>query len=678
MIKRPGNEFVIVDNSGQYYSTVTPEIAPLMLTVSSFDKGPEDWVEVSGDDFFRLYGENISFDKHGQPAIQAANIISNGGKLLIKRAVANDATLANAIILATVRKVQVPKFDPVTNEPIYIDKTSGTETTEASSSAGKNDRATINTAEITYKVASVEGAKTMKELQLAAKGMTVERDVIIEIPTTNVVRTRRGEVVEEPTVMVTSNDTKSVVSSKDGVPSAIPGNLPLPIGLLGDEANESEYTYPLFIIADNGRGVSSKRINITPDYVISKNLKFVMYKLSNIGSLNLDSEYIRFALDPDTLYQSQNMALSESGKGMAQLQAASVNEGINKFIDKISEFSGIERNALISMDILFGKNNKGESISQISVNEEGFDLTSNFGIMLQNGSNGSFGSHPFGTEAYTERLVEIFSGVDDPTIFDVEEWKIEACVDANYPLEVKQTITELADFRKDFTFIRDMGIGLESYDAIALTLKGYKDTRYAATYCQSYDIIDPFSKRQISVTICYDIARLLIDHLNYRRNTPFCGELYGVNMPSIVDGTVSYIPRIIPAVDQKQQLYDLHINYASIVNGVLTLETQVNSQTEETQCSWINNIFVVQQIIRDIRTLCPRVRYSFINQSSGLDAYANDVERVLKQHTDDVDALSFEYTSDDMELANHVFNATISVKFKEYVDFEKFTIFVID
>lgn len=673
MIKRPGNEFVIVDNSGQYYTTETPEMAPLMLTVSSFDKGPEDWVEVSGDDFFKLFGENISFEKHGQPAIQAANIIRNGGRLLIKRAAASDATLANAIILATVKKVQVPKVDPVTNEPIYIDKTSGTETTEASSSAGKNDRAVINTADITYSVTSIAGAKTLNELKLAAKNLIVEKDPFIDTDTTE----PEPPVEDDPNEGIATMSIEDDIKNKS-VPSSIPGNVPFPVGLLGDEATVSEYTYPLFIIADNGRGVSSKRINIAPDYAISKNVKFVLYKLTNLGSLNLDNEYIRFALNPDTIYQSSNMSLSESGKGMVQIQAAGMNEGINKFIDKVSEFSGIERETLVTMDALFGRNNKGEPISQITVNEDGFDLTSEFGITLQNGTNGSFGSYPFGSEEYTQRLIEIYSGVDDPTIFDVEQWKIEVCVDANYPIEVKKVITELVDFRKDFTFIRDMGLGLESFDAISLINKSFKDSMYAATYCQSYDVIDEFTKRQVSVTICYDIARLLIDHLNYRRNAPFCGQIYSVNMPSVVDGTISYIPRILPTVDQKQQLYDMHINYATIVNGLLTLETQVNSQTEETQCSWINNIFVVQNIIRDIRTLCPRIRYSFINQSSGLEAYASDVDRVLTQHLDEVDALSFEYTADKLELANHIFNATISVKFKEYVDFEKFTIFVID
>ena len=687
MIKRPGNEFTIVDQSGQYLTTEMPEMAPLLLAASSFDKGPENLLEVSGDDFFRLFGENISFEKHGQPAIQAANVIRNGGRLLIKRIVADDATVANAIITATVSKVQVPKVDPTTGQNIYIDRDTGVETTEATSSTGQNnERAIINTANIKYNVVSVEGAKTMRELQLACAGLLVEKDPIVGSDTETGTDTGSGDTATaEETAKASAKSKKAAARAntvttegKEPVPSALPGKMPLPIGKLGPQGEESEYTYPLFIIADNGRGVSSKRFSVTPDYAVSKNVKFVLYRLDNIGSLNLDSEYIRFALHPDTIYSNQNMSLSESGKEMVQLKPASYIDGVLKFMDRVSEFSGIDIEELKQIDVLFGKNNKGESIENITVDSEGYDLTSNFGINLTSGTNGSFGDKPFGTEPYVQKMLDFFSGETDPAIMDVDEHFIEACVDANYPIEVKKAITDLVNFRKDFIFFRDLGIGLESEDAIKLVAQELTDTMYAANYCQSYDIIDPFTRRQITVTIGYSIARLLIEHLNYHRNAPFCGELYTIQIPEVVEGTVSYIPRIMPTVDQKQNLYDIHMNYGSIVNGVFTLETQVDSQTDITQCSWINNIFTIQDIIRDIRELCPRVRYSFIDQASGLERYAQDVNQVLKLHTEEVDTLEFEWSSDELELANHIFNATIRVKFKEYVDFEKFTIFVID
>lgn len=76
--------------------------SPLFLVFSSFDRGPEDLRVTSGQEFFKLYGEKMNFERHGQPAIQAANIINGGGRILVKRLVAKDATLANAIVTATV------------------------------------------------------------------------------------------------------------------------------------------------------------------------------------------------------------------------------------------------------------------------------------------------------------------------------------------------------------------------------------------------------------------------------------------------------------------------------------------------------------------------------------------------------------------------------------------------
>ena len=75
--------------------------APLFMQVFSCDKGTEELIEISGNDFANMYG-TMSFDRHGQSAIQAQNIINNGGRLLAKRVVANDSLLANVVIVANV------------------------------------------------------------------------------------------------------------------------------------------------------------------------------------------------------------------------------------------------------------------------------------------------------------------------------------------------------------------------------------------------------------------------------------------------------------------------------------------------------------------------------------------------------------------------------------------------
>ena len=75
---------------------------PLFGTIFTADKGTEDWFKVSGEDFFKMYGNTISFDKHGQPLLQAAVSINAGAELLCKRLVAPDSTLANIGIVASI------------------------------------------------------------------------------------------------------------------------------------------------------------------------------------------------------------------------------------------------------------------------------------------------------------------------------------------------------------------------------------------------------------------------------------------------------------------------------------------------------------------------------------------------------------------------------------------------
>lgn len=691
MAKRPGNEFIIQDRSGQYTPVTENLVSPLQLMVSSFDKGPEDIREISGDDFYKLYGQDISYARHGQPAIQAANIINNGGRLCIKRIVADDATLANIILLAEVKSDQAPKIDLESGNQIYIDTDTGAETMEPKAADGTaNQRAMVNVATIRYDVASIAGAKTLSDIQTACRALLVEKDPEIvsggegEVTPSIVSYTLDGE--ETDTIYGDTNSTESEVDNSEN-DSSVPGIVPLPIGKEGDETEEPDepvftegtYIYPIYIFADNGRGASTKRIFIEPDYAVSKNLKFVLYKLNHPGTVGLDNEYIRFAATPETIYNGTNMSLTEAGKGMTQIVPATVDESLEKFINKVSEFSGIEVDDLEEYDFLFGKTKKGEELQQIAVDPEGYDLASEFGIQLANGTNGEFGNAPFGTEAWTKKAVEFFDGTFDEEIFDVEHHYIEAAVDANYPLEVKLALTKLVDFRKDFMYLRDIGLDVSTMEAIKLLTTNLPSNMYCVDYCQSYDIIDPFTHKQVPVTIGYSLSRLLISHLTESdRHKPFSGSLHNIEIPEAIDNTVSFIPRITPIVDQKQVIYDKHINYATYQNGMLTIETQINSQVDENQCSWLNNIFLVQDVIRSIRQLCPRIRYSFIDTASGLDTYASNVNDLLDRYRSKFKYLSFEWSADEVMLANHIFNATLVVSFKEYVDYEKFTIFVTD
>lgn len=585
---------------------------PLMLTAAAFDRGPEKITKVYGEDFYKLYGYYIDFDKYGQAAIQAANAIDNGAELMIKRVVANDATLANIVIVARVSTDRVQKTDSNGN-PLYIDPTTQQETTDPGTG---NDAVMINIAKIKYELVTVTGKKTL------------------------------AEIVEEA--------RKSFVEDEEG----------------------QEFTYPLWVVVDNGRGLSTKRFGVEPQYAISKNNNYMLYRFKYLGSEDLDAEQQYFALPPGVIYIQQSMDIGMASTNMLQCQCQSIEDAVDAFYNKVSEVSGLALETLWKTDLLFCKDAKGDAVQGISLDESSTDLSVNMGFGLESGSNGEFGDCPIETDAYEQALLEFYNGTYDSDIFNLDRYKPDVCMDANYPFSVKNAIYELAKFRKDFFYFGDLGLDVNTFLTAMNKIYEMPRDKFTAWYGQSYQIINPFTKRRIDVTITYSLTRCIIEHLNIRRHTAYCGILYGWTIPEAIEGTINFTPKITPTENQKTLLDDVRLNYASILNDVLTVETEYTSQEELTQLSFINNVIAIQKIVKDVRDNCPAFRYSFIS-TDDLASYKKSVTRIINKYTEWFESLEFVYVQDDIMKANKIFEASLKVKHKDFVQSEILNIYTL-
>lgn len=722
-MRKPNTNFKWVDQAGATTATPVLEVRPLFLTASSFDKGPEDVIRVYGDDFYKLFGQHISFARHGQAAIQAANIIDAGGELLIKRVVAKDAKLAHLIITATVQQETVQKKDSA-NKPLYLDA-AGKETTVAGDGTVVNKPITFNRAVIKFGTDYVaSGVQKMDEIVTYSETLYSETVNSVEAVEVGVVLTNGATAPLYGDLILSTN--AGIGGAEVGGAEVGDDELAkqsLPVGtivkdasgkifeIVADKENNGAqivnevpaetviYTYPLFIITDNGRGASDKKFNITCHNALSKNIGFAMYELNHLGIKNFDAEAIRFSIDTDKIYANTSYSLEMSAMDAKQLKAKELSEYTEAFLEKLAEMTGIELDILLSHDILNGCDVKKNPLPQIHIygtaagEEEKAVLLSN-SFKLEAGSNGNFGVKPVDTDPWEAELKEFFNGTFDDVIYDRDRHKIEVCLDANYPKSVKDAIATLANYREDFMFFRDYGLNNNSWDRIQFecdtvdmdsvdTTKlvsednTYK-TKFNKEYCTSYDVIDKFTRKQIPVTIMYSIGRLLVNHLNNNRTAPFAGVLYNVTIPEAIEGTVNFIPKQTPEVDQKDQLVQNHINYATYVNGVLTIETDMTAQAKETCCSYGNNILTVQETIRKVRTLCPKLRGSFIESSDALDKYAQKVKDVIAQDKDNYKSIDFAYTADEIMKANNVFDASLYCEFKNYVGSEEFTIYTLN
>ena len=143
------------------------ESLPLFLCAFSSDKGTEEITDYVYSDFQKMYGATPNFFKYGQPLLQAHRILNAGGRVLGKRIVADDATLANIVILAELSSVTENKTDSQ-GRPIYIDE-NGHETIDVT-----NTPATITSAIINYSTVSIENAKTVNDVELNVEALQTD------------------------------------------------------------------------------------------------------------------------------------------------------------------------------------------------------------------------------------------------------------------------------------------------------------------------------------------------------------------------------------------------------------------------------------------------------------------------------------------------------------------------
>lgn len=576
----------------------------LFGSVFTSDKGTEDMVVMSGKDFFTMYGDNISFSRHGQPLLQTATAINAGAQILCKRLVSDDATMANIGIVASVNESDPIPVTDADGNPLYKDA-EGNETTEVT-----NTPITKTESIVTYSLKSAEGIKTLNEAYSAIKKDCGETD------------------------------------------------------------------YLLYVITDIGRGTSKKRIKMLPDYRLSKGQLYTLYTLYVMENSD-DVESMTFTTNPAIIVNMQNISLMNMIKNNStQLQCYEDEEAIRAYTEKLAEAAGLDYSIMSRYDILNCKTNKGENIAGITVSTDGIDLQYSYGQMLTSGSNGTLGDTPIeNTEEWSKLAIEFFNGSFDNTIFNVDQFKLTAWVDANYPPDVKRAIESLATFREDFFYFRDQNLDKTSIPAIESETWNEAHSMFCATYPQSYDIIDPYTKKQIRVTIGYSLARMLVDHCDNGAFRPCAGIKYGMVIPEAIYGTISFVPTICPDPEgnQKEKMEDLRVNYASYIDNQLVIETLYTSQEAFSQWSFINNVMGIQEVVKAIRTRCPVIRYSFI-EGEDLAMYKADVEEVIAPFKANFRTLELEYRTDATYSANKIFYAVLKVLYKDFVQTELFKV----
>lgn len=435
--------------------------------------------------------------------------------------------------------------------------------------------------------------------------------------------------------------------------------------------------FPLFIFSDNGRGKSIKAIRLNPDYATSRTIGKMFYTMYVYEGASI-SEQLTVSFDPSVVYNGNSYRLDEYTN--AQITGLVDDVVYESYLNVVAESLGLSEADTRNNDLVFGYTNRGQALPGFSIDLESVNLDADVGIVMQEGTNGSFGDRPVGTTAWAQAIREAFDGSFSDEIYDLDQHKIAAILDANYPDIVKDAIADLVNFREDCVYLRDYGTENTTF----LEIKEYQNridpsrrTRFIGDYVSSYLIRDPLSQKNIRVTMTYDMAAILPDHITNNAFSPMAGTYNSFILPNAIKGTINFVPINTPSINQKAAMEDLKVNYAVFEDNACVVQCCYSSQPIYTQLSYINNVIAIQVVMRAVRTACPRQRYA-LNNGQGLSDYETAVNNVLSEFTNNFDVLNFKYTEDRLKVQQKIFYASIEFAFLNWAQTEIFDIYTIN
>jgi len=320
-------------------------------------------------------------------------------------------------------------------------------------------------------------------------------------------------------------------------------------------------------------------------------------------------------------------------------------------------------------------------------------------------------------DAFYASLNDTLTGKFAMDIYNLDLYTFDCIFDANYDNKnVKDNIQKLCAYRGDCTCFMDMGFACKSledvrkiieWDGVPASGGGSiaQDPKYHYFKDQAvwvtdlyYDIRNPFDGRQIKVTAPYSLSNRMVDHFIAGRERAFAGQTMGITIPEAILGTVNYIPKIYPLdtftsedinmtypsdsaviINEKQEMCDLKVNYASYYNGVLTMDTLYTTYKKDSALSYVNNIMGAQLIVKEIRKACPEItRYKFID-GNNLSKFQEDIQdRVIDKYVSMFKQLDFTYVEDPAYLENKIFYGAIRIAFRDFTQSEYFKVTVIN
>jgi hypothetical protein len=123
------------------------------------------------------------------------------------------------------------------------------------------------------------------------------------------------------------------------------------------------------------------------------------------------------------------------------------------------------------------------------------------------------------------------------------------------------------------------------------------------------------------------------------------------------------------------ELADANINYIVKYSDIPTMDTEYTSDETDSDFSYINNILVIQDLIRAIRERCPKIRYTFKDDDS-YNSYKKDVQSIIDRRSTNFASMSVEFMTDEVD--DKCIYAVLTVAAKDFIERENFKIIAVN
>ena len=308
------------------------------------------------------------------------------------------------------------------------------------------------------------------------------------------------------------------------------------------------------------------------------------------------------------------------------------------------------------------------------------DIDDPFGIPLNGGTDGDFDKLPVGKtrqDIMDECFIKAFNGTYDRTILSSKRIPVDVLFDANYSMEVKEVLYNLAKIRNSCPLYLDCGImeSLSSSDLNKLiddyaifdpgesALDTVTSLPVVSKNIQHYYVKDIDTKKRVAVTTTYFLAMMYPQHIvNNGIEVPFVKsncELSGHIKDSLYPPVDDY------EFELKEKLYDNNFNYFETVGenrfqrGSQNMNISYNSDLLEE-----SNTRIVYTLKRQIEDYLSNELYTYTS-ADDRNRLKNLLEATYQDwHSKMVSSITFDFGVTEYEGKRSIIHLYVGLQFR--------------